>query len=90
MITVEFFGVCRLRAEAAQTTVECDAHGASLGGVLKKLAEKFPAVAKECFQGDALRPGYIANLNGQTFLRHGDAPIPDGSHLLLLSADAGG
>lgn len=85
-ITVEFFGIPRARAGVAQTTAE----GSSLGEVLSSLAQKFPALAEHCLDGQNLRPGYTANLGGDRFITDPQTPFAEGDTLLLLNLDAGG
>lgn len=85
-ISVEFFGIPRQRAGLAATVAE----GASLGEALQMLAGCFPELAECCFEGDHLRPGFAANLNGQRFVMDPATPLKPGDSLLILSADAGG
>ena len=85
-ITVELFGVPRQRAGAASLTVEAK----RLGDVLEQLANRFPDLAETCFDQQNLKPGYLANLDGERFIRDPDTPLRDGASLLILSADAGG
>ncbi|MGE0610112.1 MAG: MoaD/ThiS family protein [Pirellulales bacterium] len=85
-IQVEFFGIPRQRAGVASATVAGD----SLRQVLAELATRFPALAETCLLPSRLRPGYLANLNGQRFLSDPDTPLQSGDALLILSADAGG
>jgi len=85
-VTVELFGVPRSRAGVAQTT----ACGASLAEVLSDLARRFPNLAETCFDGDRLKPTYVANVGGERFVAEPDTPLADGCRLLILSADGGG
>jgi molybdopterin converting factor small subunit len=85
-IRVELFGIPRDRAGVAQAT----AQGAQVGDVLAELAERFPRLAETCFDGQRLRPGYVANLNGDCFVTDPATPLKPGDSLLILSADAGG
>jgi molybdopterin converting factor small subunit len=85
-ITVEFFGIPRERAGASSATVEA----AQLGKLFHALALRFPRLAEVCFEGDRLRPGYIANLNGERFISDPATSLADGDAVLILSADAGG
>jgi len=89
-ITVEFYGIARQRAGTAHATVEVDANRTRLGDVLMALAARFPELSATCFDGDRLRAGYIANIDGKRFLTDSEAPVCSGESLLILSADAGG
>ena len=85
-ITVELFGIPRLRAGVAQTT----ATGTRLGEVVADLAMRFPELGQTCFDADHLRAGFIANLDGQRFISDPGTPLHSGDRLLILSLDAGG
>ena len=85
-IRVELFGIPRHRAGVAETTAE----GPDLGGVLGDLALRFPGLAESCFDGPRLRPGYVANVNGDQFVTDPQTQLCAGDALLILSADAGG
>jgi molybdopterin converting factor small subunit len=85
-ITVEFFGIPRQRAGVAATTVQA----AQLGEVLTRLERRFPQLAETCLTEGRLRPGYVANLNGERFVTDPTTPLKPGDSLLILSADAGG
>ena len=84
-ITIEFFGVPRQRAGTERVEIEAG----SLGEALAVLCERFGGLAEMC-DGERLRPGYVANLNGDRFVSEPDTPLADGDSLLILSADAGG
>jgi molybdopterin converting factor small subunit len=85
-ITVEFFGIPRARAGTAATT----AQGRCLGEVLSDLAGRFPEFARDCLDGNRLRPGFTANLRGERFVTDPQTPLAEGDTVLLLSVDAGG
>ncbi len=91
-ITVEFFGIPRLRAGRADSVLHLDGnrHSAPLSEILTALAEEFPALGRDCIDGGRLRQGYIANINGSRFVSDPAAKIADGESLLILSADVGG
>lgn len=63
-ITIEFFGIPRERAGVAATVAE----GAQLGDVLRSLVSRFPRLAANCLDGGCLRPGIVANLNGEGYI----------------------
>ena len=85
-VTIEFFGVPRQRAGTQRVEIEAG----SLGEALTVLSERFEGMAEVCFEGERLRLGYVANLNGDRFISEPDTPLADGDALLILSADAGG
>jgi molybdopterin converting factor small subunit len=84
-ITVEFFGVPRLRAGRAELTVTA-----------RTVAELLTAIRAACPQlGDVisendLSPHYLLSLNGNRFLTEPGQSLKTGDRVLLLSADAGG
>lgn len=88
-IRVEFFGVARQRAGRPFTVLPLTGP-ATLGSVIAELAAKFPQLAADCFSGDRLRPGYLANVDGERFVNDPAAPIDEHASLLIMSADAGG
>ncbi len=83
---VELFGIPRVRAGITTTS----ALGDSLGAVVADLAERFPELARACFDQGRLRPGYLASLNGDRFVSDPATPIRPDDCLLILSADVGG
>jgi len=85
-IAVEFYGITRQRAGTAMAT----AVGRSLGEVLCDLADQFPHLAETCFDGQRLKPGFVANVDGQRFVSDPRTPLDGETHLLILSADVGG
>ena len=91
-ITVEFFGIPRQRAGCALLEIslpKCE-HSAPLGVILQHLAAELPNFARDCVNENRLRPGYIANINGEHFITDPTAIITEGETLLILSADVGG
>jgi len=90
MIEVEFFGVCRQRTGVANVSLPCGEDGKTLAEVLRALSKKYPEFAAHCLDGDSLQTGYIANINGDKFVREGCEQIQDRENILLMSADAGG
>lgn len=85
-IRVELFGIPRLRAGVAATTVD----GARLGDILVELARRFPQLAHTCIDHDQLQSGYLASINGARFITDPATAIGPDDALLILSADAGG
>jgi len=89
-IRVEFYGVSRQRAGTAHAVVELDSDGASLGDVLLRLGARFPEFGANCLEGGRLARWFVANLDGERFVRDLETPLNDGQSLLILSADSGG
>ena len=85
-VTVELFGIPRARAGVSRTVAE----GATLGEILLDLARRYPELAATCFDGQALKMGYVANVRGERFVTDPQAVIQEGDAILLLSQDAGG
>ena len=90
-IRVEFFGIPRIRVGAAAVS----SHGNSLGEVLADLAERFPGFARDCLESVGpnewtLNEMFVANLEGDRFIRDRATPLDDSAVLLIMSADAGG
>ena len=89
-VYVELFGIPRERVGKSLVEVETADSVVRLGDVVLDLAAKYPALAQECFRGDQLREGYVANLQGERFVTEPDTKLRSGQSLLILSADAGG
>lgn len=85
-ITVEFFGIPRHRAGRADLTVAA----ATLAEVLDAVERTCPGLVGLRGADGGLAGHYLLSLDGQRFVRDLTETLPDGSHLLLLSADAGG
>lgn len=88
-IRVEFYGIARQRAGAAFTLLPLPGP-VSLETVIHHLAARFPSLAAECLQENGLQPGYVANIEGQQFIRDPNTQLADNACLLIMSADAGG
>ena len=82
---VEFLGVPRERAGVAELDVDAQ----TLGALLGILAARLPALA-ELIEIDRLHPAFVANLNGDAFVRDPNTPLRRDDRVLILSADAGG
>ena len=52
--------------------------------------EVAPPVAEICLDGDRLKPGYLASINGRVFVTDAATRLQDGDSVLILSADVGG
>jgi molybdopterin synthase sulfur carrier subunit len=86
MVTIELYGVARLRAGTDR--VEVDA--ASIGGALRALSQRCPSLDGCVIRDARLSPSYMIAVNGLQMTADPAAPLRDGDVLILLSADAGG
>jgi molybdopterin synthase sulfur carrier subunit len=86
VVTIELFGVPRLRAGRDVVAVEAT----SLGEAFCKLGAACPALDPSVVEGDRLKPHYLVAINGTVLTADPKAPLADGDTLVLLSADAGG
>ena len=82
---VEFLGVSRERAGIP----ELEVHAATLGQLLGALVARLPSLA-EIIENDRLHPAFVANVNGDRFVKDPATPLGDDDRVLILSADAGG
>jgi molybdopterin converting factor small subunit len=82
---VEFFGVPRERAGISEMEVQA----ATLGQLFGALAARIPAL-DQYIGADGLHPAFVANLNGDRFVRDLETPLTPADRVLILSADAGG
>lgn len=64
-------------------------HANTLGQLLAGLAAEVPAM-NELIEGRFLRASFVANLNGDRFIRDPETPLDEDDRVLILSADAGG
>jgi molybdopterin-guanine dinucleotide biosynthesis protein A/molybdopterin converting factor small subunit len=90
-LTVELFGVARLKAKTDRLVLSLPS-GAKLTDALLALAEVCPNLVGTVIAPDhrSFLAGYACNLNGVEFVRTLDTPIRDGDQALILSSDAGG
>lgn len=89
-IRVELYGIPRQRAGTELLHVATESAGLSLAQILADLAEQSPELATACFHQGSLRNGYLASIDGKTFVTDPQTVVLPGQSLLLLSADAGG
>ena len=82
---VEFLGVPRQRAGVADLVIEAG----TLGELLTVLSHRLPSLS-EVILGDRLHPAFVANLNGDEFIRDPATALGSDDYVLILSADAGG
>ncbi|MFO0848137.1 MAG: hypothetical protein U0871_06220 [Gemmataceae bacterium] len=85
-VTVEFYGVPRRRAGVPEAAVVADTPAAALAAV----ADALPGLGRVLVADGRLMPEYLLSVNGERFVADLTQPLPAGSRLLLLSADAGG
>ena len=85
-VHVECFGIPRERAGVAQLAVEAS----TLGELYEALSAQLPGFAKSCLSEGRLKDGFLVNLNGRSFVSEESTPLPNGSSVLILSADPGG
>jgi len=82
---VEFLGIPRERAGIEELELEA----ATLGDLLSTLERRLPSFA-DVVQSGRLRKSFVANLNGDRFIRDPRTRLASGDCVLILSADAGG
>jgi len=85
-VIVEFFGIPRERAGRS----ELAATAGSLASVLMAVQEECPRLSDLRQAHGGISPHYRISLDGQRFLTDVEEILPAGSHVLILSADAGG
>jgi molybdopterin converting factor small subunit len=85
-VTVEFFGIPRLRAGRAELTVAAATVGEALAAVERACPELRGLVQPD----GRIAPHYLLSLDGQQFVIGPGTQLAPGERLLLLSADAGG
>jgi molybdopterin converting factor small subunit len=82
---VEFLGLSRERAGITEVELQAE----TLGQLLATLVIRFPSLG-ELITGDRLCASFVANLNGDQFVRDPGTRLRDDDCVLILSADAGG
>jgi molybdopterin converting factor small subunit len=85
-VTVEFYGVPRLRAGRAELAVAAG----TVAAVLAAVEASCPGLKGLVTAGGRLDPHYLLSVDGRRFVSDGREPLRPGERLLLLSADAGG
>ena len=86
MITIELFGVPRLRAGVGSVQVDAG----SLAAALRGLGRLCPALDGPVVAGGTLHPAYLACKNGTEFVSDPATTLGDGDVLLVMAADVGG
>jgi molybdopterin converting factor small subunit len=85
-VRIELFGIPRHHSGAS--LLEVDAQ--TLGDALAAAGRKLPRLAESCLDGDRLRSGFLANVNGRTFVSDPGTPLAAGDCVLIVSSDVGG
>lgn len=90
-VTVELFGVARLRAKTAEVPLELP-QNATLAHVFRALADRLPTLVGSVIaaEKDNLATGHACNINGRDFVRSPSTKVNPGDRIFILSADAGG
>jgi molybdopterin converting factor small subunit len=86
MITIELFGVPRLRAGVGLIQLEAN----NVGSALRGLATACPGLDGSVVLDGRVRPSYKLSLNGDRFVTEPGTALVEGDVLLLLAADVGG
>lgn len=89
-ITVEFFGIPRVRAGLERVSVFPDRESAMLSEVLAEVAEQIPTFATACMSNNKLDDHFLVSVDGEVFVRDHDVLIEEDRTVYILSADAGG
>lgn len=92
-VTVELFGIARMKARVNTITVYLDG-AATVADLAGELTHKCPAILGDVVQEDgAIADGYALNRNGLCFVPSDPAAslsLAEGDTLLLLPNQAGG
>jgi hypothetical protein len=86
VVTVELYGLPRLRAGAERCTVP----PGRLRDILAALAASLPGLVPDIISAGALTEHALIAVDGRDLLVAPDADVPDGSVLVMISAQAGG
>ena len=86
MVTVELYGVPRLRAGASLVEVPAG----SLAEVLRALAAARPGLVPDIIHDGRVTEHALLALDGRDLVADPALPIADGSVLVLISAQTGG
>ena len=85
-VTVEFYGVGRLRAGCAEITVPAGA----IAEVLHAVERDCPGMKGLMTAAGGPSPQYLVSLDGEEFVTDFQRTLRSGCRVLVLSADAGG
>jgi hypothetical protein len=86
VVTIELYGVPRLRAGVGRVSVDA----ATLSGALDALGVACPTLAGPVVERGRVQPAFRLSLNGERFVSDPETPLRSGDVLILLSADVGG
>jgi len=86
MITIELFGVPRLRAGVGLVQLQA----VDVGEALRGLAIACPGLDGSVVVDGRVQPSYKLSLNGDRFINEPETALVPGDVLLLLAADVGG
>ncbi|MBK7827261.1 MoaD/ThiS family protein [Nannocystis sp.] len=86
MVTVELYGLPRLRAGAER----CELAPGRLRELLAALAAALPGLVPDILRDGGLSEHALLAVDGRDLLTDPEAQIPDGAVLVLISAQAGG
>jgi molybdopterin converting factor small subunit len=86
VVTIELYGVPRMRAGRDAVAVEAGC----LGDALAALGRECPVLAPSVVDGQRLQPCYVVAINGVQFTSDAKHLLADGDAIVLLSSDAGG
>jgi hypothetical protein len=85
-VTVELLGMARFIAGRSELRAE----GRIVGDLLRSVIEQCPPLAGLLTQAGGLSKHYLISFEGQRFVDDVAEPVPAGSRLLIVGADAGG
>ncbi len=86
MVTIELYGVARLRAGREKVEVSAG----SVEEALRALGMACPALEPLVVSAGRLGPGWLVAVNGAQITGDLGAPLAAGDVVVLVSADAGG
>ena len=86
MVTIELYGVPRLRAGTCRVSLEASTVSAAIDG----LGLACPSLDGAVVARGRVLPAYRLSLNGERFVSDPETPLAPGDVLILLSADVGG
>jgi molybdopterin converting factor small subunit len=85
-VTIELYGIARLRAGCTSLEVSARDVAEALGA----LVQRCPRLEPEVVRAGLLREGFLANRNGECFLRDPSSLLAEGDTLLIVGSQAGG
>lgn len=85
-VRIELFGIPRHRVGLSSFEVEAR----TLGAALADAGRQIPLLADSCLNGDRLRTGFLANINGRSFVSDPATPLASGDCVIIVSSDVGG